>query len=109
MAKKPDACLNKLLISHLPPNNDAMAQQLPKVSNLLVQWIGNDSVYAIHPIKTKKVGDLVEIRYSAIESSSTGFMVMQVKYLKILGKTYLFGFNLSSTDDVINALLSGNL
>ncbi len=107
--KKPDECLNTLLIKHLPPGNEAMAQQLPNITGLLVKWLGGSSVYALHHLKTKKLGDIVDIRHYAIESSGTGFMVLQIKYLKILGKPYLFGFNLSSTDETINALLSGNL
>jgi hypothetical protein len=109
VGKSTDTCLNKFLPSFVPPGNDAMAQQLPQVVSLLVQWLGDSSVYAIHPVKTKMVGDIMDIRIYAIESSSTGFMVLQVKYLKILGKSYLFGFNLSSTDEAINTLLSGNL
>jgi len=109
VGKKPGLCLNTLLPKHVPPGNESMAKQLPQVANILVKWLADRSVYAIHPIKSEKVGDLVDNRFYAIEASSTGFMVMQVKYLKILGKSYLFEFNLSSTEEDIDALLSGNL
>lgn len=105
----PEKCLNNLLPYYLPPGNDAMAQQLPSVTSLLVKWLNNSPVYAIHPISTKKAGDIIDIRNYAIESSTTGFMVMRVKYIKVLGKSYLFEFNLSSTDDTIDSLLSGDL
>jgi hypothetical protein len=107
--KHPDRCLNNLLPQHVPPGNDEMARQLPNVTSLFVKWLGSSSVYAIHPISEKKVGDIVDIRHYAIESNDPSFMVMRVKYIKLLGKSYLFGFNLSSTDDTISALLSGNL
>lgn len=107
--KSPDKCLTAHLSSHVPPGNEAMKQQLPKVANLFVQWLGRDSVYAIHPVKSQKVGDLVDIRDYAIESNAGGFMVMNIKYIHLHGKWYLWGFNLSSTDETISALLSGKL
>jgi hypothetical protein len=105
----PAKCLTGHLQDHVPPRNEAMRQQLPKVAALLVQWLGNDTVYAIHPVKTQKVGDLVDIRYYAIEANAGGFMVMKVKYVKLRGKHYLLAFNLSSTSDAVDALLSGKL
>lgn len=107
--KSPDKCLTDHLSNHVPPGNDAMKQQLPKVAALFVQWLGRDSVYAIHPVKFQKVGDLVDIRDYAVESNGGAFMVMNVKYIQLHGHWYLWGFNLSSTDETISALLSGKL
>ena len=109
IGNSPGKCLTSHLSNHVPPGNEAMKKQLTQVASLYNQWRGNDSIYAIHPVKSEKVGDLVDIRYYAIEANAGGFMVMKIKYIKLLGKRYLLTFNLSSTDDAIDALLSGQL
>lgn len=105
----PDACLNKLLPQHYPPGNEEMIKTIPQVTSLLVKWLGNDKVFAVHPIKNTKVGNLVERRIYAIEGYKGGFMVLDTSYIRLRGNLYLMKFNLSSTDEKVNAMLNDKL
>ena len=101
---KPDACLNKLLPQRFPPGNEQMLKKISQVTSLLLKWLGDDKVYAIHPIKTTKAGNLHERRVFVIEADKGGFMVLDTAYLRLHGDLYLFNFNLSSRKEKIEAL-----
>ena len=107
--KAPAECLNKLLAGTFPPGNEAMNAQIQQVTKILDQWLSSSSVYKIHLVKQTKVGDIADNRYYAVESSSGGFMVLEIQYVWLLGNPYLLTFNVSSTSDTIDALLSGRL
>jgi hypothetical protein len=105
----PDTCLNKLLPSRFPPGNEQMLKTIGQVTSLLVKWLGDDKVYAIHPIKTTKAGNLHERRVFVIEADKGAFMVLDTAYLRFHGELYLFNFNLSSRKEKIEALFEGKL
>ena len=104
-----DVCLNKLLPQHFPPGNEEMLKSVPQLSSLLVKWLNGDTVYAVHPIKSVKVGNLHERRINVIEADKGGFMVLDTTYIRLRGNLYLLKFNLSSTDETIRALLNDKL
>lgn len=104
-----DTCLNKLLPPHFPPGNEEMLKTIPQVTSLLVKWLDGDKVYAVHPIKKTKVGDLYEQRIYVIEGDKGGLMVLDTSYIKLHGSLYLLKFNLSSTKETIDALLKDKL
>lgn len=106
---EPSKCLNKLLAGKFPPGNEEMDVRIQQVTNLLEQWLAGSSVYKVHFIKNKPVGEIADNRYYAIESSTGGFMLMEIQYVWILGNPYLLTFNVSSTSEDMNILLSGNL
>jgi hypothetical protein len=105
----PDVCLNKLLPQYYPPGNEGMLKTIPQVSSLLVKWLNGDTVYAIHPIKTVKVGNLHERRIHVIEGNEGGFMVLETAYIRLRGNLYLRKFNLSSTDETVRDLFNDKL
>lgn len=107
--ESPDACLNKLLLPHFVPGNPELEKTLPGVTGLLTRWLDGDKVFAIHPIKTTKVGDLVERRISVIESDQGGMMVVEATYVRLHGELYLLNYNLSSTKETIDKLFKGEL
>jgi len=107
--KSPDVCLNKLLPSRFPPGNEGIEKSINQVSSLLVQWLGEDKIYAVHPVKKIKTGDIFERRIYAIEGANKGFMILDSSYLKIQGELYLFAFNLSSKEETVDAVFKDKL
>lgn len=106
---EPESCMNNLLAAHIPPGNEGMIKSLEQVSSLFAKWLGKDKVYAVHPIKITKVGNLLERRIHAIEAEQGGFMVIDASYLRLRGELYLYSFNLSSTEEKIDAMFNDKL
>jgi hypothetical protein len=105
----PDVCLNKLITTHFLPGNEKMLKTIDQVTSLLVKWLQGDKVYAVHPVKNTKVGNLHERRVYVIEADKGNFMILDTAYLRLHGDLYLFNFNLSSRKEKIEALFKGTL
>lgn len=100
----PDGCLNKLLAPHLPPGHEELSKTIPKITSGLANWLAGDTVYAVHPIKKTKAGNLYERRVYVIEDEKGNFMVFDSSYIRIRGNLYMKALNLSNKREVIDAL-----
>ncbi len=105
--KKASNCMETILGKSILPGNDQLASIAKQLDELLQKWLSKESIYAIHPLRIKKSGDIYEKRTYMIEDTSGSLMVFNVTTLKRLGKWYVFQFNLSSTSNEVNAALKG--
>lgn len=104
---KPPKCMESVLAKRILPGNDQLAPITVQMDQLLQQWLANESVYALHLMRSKKSGDIFEKRTYLIEDTSGGLMTFHLSMLKRLGKWYVLQFNISSTSDKVNAVLQG--
>lgn len=103
----PPRCMERMLGKRILPGNEKMVPMTRQLDDLLEKWLGGDAVYAVHPLKVQKTGDLFEKRTSMIEDARGALMVFEWSALKRLGSWYVFQFNLSSTDGDVKAALKG--
>ncbi len=75
---------------------------------MLVKWLDKDTVYAVHPTGTRKVGDIFETRAYLIEDTSGALMVFEMALLKRLGKWYVYSMNINSNSDKVEKVLEGD-
>jgi len=99
--------METVLGKRILPGNDQLASIAKQLDELLQKWLASESIYAIHPIRTKKSGDIYEKRTYMIEDTGGSLMVFNLTTLKRLGKWYVFQFNLSSTTSEVNSVLKG--
>ncbi len=104
---KTQKCMETILGKRILPGNDQLVPIAKQLDELLQKWLSGESIYAIHPIRTKKSGDIYEKRTYMIEDTGGSLMVFNVTTLKRLGKWYVFQFNLSSTSSEVNSVLKG--
>jgi hypothetical protein len=105
--EKPSSCMESVLAKKILPGNAQLASVASQMDVLLQKWLDKESIYAVHQIRTKKSGDIYESRAYFIEDTSGALMTFNLAMLKRLGKWYVLKFNLSSTDEKVNAQLIG--
>jgi hypothetical protein len=105
--KKTSNCMETIIGKRILPGNDQLVPIAKQMDELLQKWLAGKSVYAIHPIRTNKAGDIYEKRIYMIEDTSGALMVFDVATLKRLGKWYVIQFNLSSTSNEVMSALKG--
>jgi hypothetical protein len=105
--KKTPNCMETILGKRILPGNDQLVPIAKQLDDFLQKWLANESIYAIHPIRTKKSGDIYEKRTYMIEDTSGSLMVFNVATLKRLGKWYVLQFNLTSTSNEVSSTLKG--
>ncbi len=107
--KDPAGCLGGAMQGHFSPGNEKLNQVVPKVASLLGQWLADDKVFALHPVKNKKLGDFYDERVYLIEDTTGSIIMLETSFVNTLGKWYLHRFNLSSKPDVMERVLGVNL
>jgi len=105
---KSSRCMEVVLAKRILPGNDQLVSVAAQMDQLLQKWLSNESIYALHLMRTKKSGDIYEKRTYMIEDTSGELMTFNLSMLKRLGKWYVLQFNLSSTSDRVNAVLQGD-
>lgn len=100
-------CMANILGRSILPGNDELIPVAAQMDDFLVKWLGDMRIYAIHPLSTRRTGDIFEKRTYMIEKSSGALMVFTVSTLKRLGNWYVFQFNLNSTSSEVTATLKG--
>ena len=104
-AAKDARCMETILGKSILPGNEQLASVVTQMDQLLGKWLGTDSVYAIHRLHAKQVGDVYEKRSYFIEDTSGSLMLFDLALIKRLGKWYVYQLNLTSKSDELNAVL----
>lgn len=109
--KEADApgCMGGLLRGRWVPGNEKVNQVVPQLVDLFGRWLGKDTVFALHRVKERKLGELYEERVFVVEDSSGGLLVVEAELLSRKGKWYLLRFNLSSQKDTFRTVLGIDL
>lgn len=107
--KEPEGCLGSALQGHFSPGNEKLNEVVPQVSSLLGQWLADDKVFAVHPVKNKRLGEFFEERVYLIEDTTGSIIMLETSFVNTLGKWYLHRFNLSSKPEAMQQVLQVNL
>ena len=101
-------CTEKILGKHIVPGSEAqLAPVASQLDDFMAKWLGSDKVYKVHPIMSKKTGDLFLAKSYLIEDEKGNLMAYSFSLLKRLGKWYVFSFALDSNGDAIEEILRG--
>ena len=100
-------CIETSASKYFLPGNEGLMPTMTELDKIYTNWLAKDSVYAIHPLRQQKSGDIYEHRLYVIEDTSGSLMLFSFSTLKRLGKTYLFGVKFNSKHDEIKSVLEG--
>jgi hypothetical protein len=100
---KDGKCMETILGKSILPGNDEMVTVAAQMDQLLGKWLGTDSVYAVHRLRSRQLGDIYEKRSYFIEDTTGSLMLLDLALLKRLGKWYVYQFNLTSKSDELTA------
>jgi hypothetical protein len=100
-------CLETSASKHLRPGNEGTVPNFTELDNIFTDWLAKDSVYAIHPLRQQKGGDIYEHRLYVIEDNHGALMLFSFSTLKRLGKTYLFDVTVNSKREQIRSVIEG--
>jgi hypothetical protein len=92
---------------HVLPGYDKLMSVAQQMDQMLAKWLDSETMFAIHPIRTRVVGGIYEARTYLIEDTSGSLMMFQVALLKRLGKWYVYSMNINSNNDVVEKELEG--
>jgi hypothetical protein len=92
---------------HWVPGNEKLNEVVPQITGLVRKWLAGDKVFAVHPVKQRRAGDLYEERVYVVEDVGGNLMVVETAFLSRLGKWYVLRFNVSSQKDEIQAAFGG--
>jgi hypothetical protein len=98
-------CMESILGSRILPGNDELASVAGQMDQLVVKWLATDTVFAMHPISRKPVGGIYEKRVYVLEDTSGALMLLELAFLKRLGKWYVLKFNVNSKTEALEDLL----
>ena len=105
---KDSRCFQSILLKQVVPGNEE--QLLPSAKQLdefSLKWLDKHQVFAIHPVATKKTGDIFQTNTYLIEDDTGALMIFTYSVIKRLGKWYVSYFSVNSTDEAVGALLKG--
>lgn len=101
----PAGCFEAHMRGRFPPGNERLDGMVSQLHDLFRQWIGKDKVFAVHAVKTVKLGAFAERRVYLIEDTTGSLMMLDAAFIRRLGKLYLLKFNLTSTQSEVKAAL----
>lgn len=107
--KDPAGCLGGAMRGHFSPGNEKLNEVVPQVASILGQWLADDKVFAVHPVKNKRMGDFYDERVYLIEDTTGSIIMLETSFVNTLGKWYLHRFNLSSKPDAMQRVLQIDL
>lgn len=103
---KTGKCMQNLLGGRILPGNDELASVAGQMDELMVKWLAEDTIYAMHPISRKPIGSIYEKRLYVLEDTSGALMMFELAFLKRLGKWYVLKFNVNSRTEALEKLLN---
>jgi len=105
----PPECLGETMRGHFSPGNERLNKVVDRVAGLFGQWLADDDVFALHPVKRKRLGDFYEERVYLIEDTTGSLVMLETSFVNTLGKWYLHRFNLSSKEKTMESVLGVDL
>lgn len=104
---KTSRCAENILAEYIVPGSEAqLAPVASQLDDFMTKWLNGQSVFAIHPIATKKTGDVFQTKTYLIEDDMGNLMIFRYSVLKRLGKWHVFSFAINSSSDAIEGLLT---
>ena len=101
-------CTESVLAKYIVPGSEAqLAPVAGQLDDFMVKWLSDQTIFAVHPITTKKTGDLFQIKTYLIEDDMGNLMIFRYSVLKRLGKWYVFSFSINSNSDAVEGVLTG--
>jgi hypothetical protein len=101
-------CTEQILGKHIVPGSEAqLAPVASQLDDFIAKWLGGDGVYKVHPITSRKAGDLFLEKTYLIEDDKGNLMAYSYALLKRLDKWYVFSFSIDSNGDAIEKILRG--
>jgi hypothetical protein len=94
-------CIGEHIKKHLPPGNESIMPVADQVVEIFVKWLGTDKVENVYPVQRKKIGEFIINQDYIVEDSSASIMLFEITYRKVLGKWYVFNFNINSKQEYI--------
>ena len=101
----PAACFEKHLGAKFPPGNEELATVVTQVAEFFKQWLAKDKVFAVHPVKTIRLGAYAERRIYLIEDTTGQIIMFDTSFVRRLGDWHVLKFNLTSKSEGIKAVL----
>jgi hypothetical protein len=102
---KRQACLENLIVKHLPVDIKESKPQAASISRILGEWMGSESLYKSHKIKSIDAGELFFKRVNIVEDTASTFMSVDCTYVRIQGNLYLYSVKLDSNKEGIEKAL----
>ncbi|HTY03038.1 MAG TPA: hypothetical protein VMC81_04835 [Rhodocyclaceae bacterium] len=102
---KTSHCTEDVLAPHIVPGSEQLRAVARQIDELLPKWLGQERIFAVHPIAARKTGDIFQARTYLLEDSSGSLMLFKYSVLKRLGQWYVFSFNMNSKSEEIVAVL----
>ena len=99
-------CITNVLGKNLLPRRKSAITVAAEMDEVIAKWLGKESVYSVHFIKSIKAGDITERRDYVIEDSAGNFMLMNVVTINHLGNIYIYKFHVSSLDEDLEEALN---
>lgn len=106
---KPAACLGQVMGGHFSPGNEKLNEVVTQLVSVLDQWLGQNRVFAMHPVLNKALGDFFVEKAYLIEDDGGNVILLETSFVHSLGKWYLHRFNLSSRKDRMQTVLGVDL
>lgn len=105
--KAPIACLNTLLKKH-HPQGESGATEIEGLTNIVKQWLGNESVAALHLVKSIDFGKVIFRRIYLIEDSAGKLMIANITYEKTKGFLHLRDVQFTNKSESFDKLFENN-
>lgn len=101
-------CAENILAKHIVPGSEAqLAPVAGQLDGFMEKWVDKQKIFAVHPIATKKAGDIYREKTYLLEDDMGNLMVFSYSVLRRLGKWYVFSFAINSNSDAVEAVLTG--
>jgi hypothetical protein len=99
-------CINKNIEPHLAKSDSELIEVTKKMDEMIIDSLGNDSVFAVYPVRHKYAGDYFEEHMLVVEDTSGSPFLISLRYLRYLGKIHVIGINISGGMERVLKILS---
>lgn len=100
-----DSCMGKLLSGHFDPLFPVEKQVVEQTQVFFNGWKKDNSVYGVHVVGSRLIGDLFDIRSYLIELSNGEMAGLRIGFKKTLGKWYIFDIQGDASDYFIRDMV----
>lgn len=105
--KEPITCVNTLIKKH-HEQGQSHAAQIENLTNIIKQWMGNETVVALHLVKSTDFGSVIFRRVYLIEDSAGKLMMANITYQKTKGTLQLRDVQLTNQSESLDKLFENN-
>lgn len=107
--KETSTCASEILGKRIVPGYEKLIPVAKQVDDLIIQWLANETIYAIHPVKKVKAGSFFDKRTYIIEDNSGALLLMNISFISRLGKLHVFSFDVNTDgDEILKVIKEGS-